>query len=153
MTELRRRFRILVTGSRNYTAEDIIRAALANVIAARGPENVTVIHGACPRGADAIADRIAIGWTGVTVERYPAVWDACSLGCPPDHRIKKRVGDTDHPGELDTYCPKAGPRRNALMVGLGADICLAFPIPGGRGTANCMKLATVAGIPVEEYRA
>lgn len=145
------RFRILVTGSRNYKNEDMIRTALANIIAWRGPENVIVIHGACPRGADALADQIATGWTGVTVERYAADWDHCIPGCP-DHRVTKRPGDTDHPGQLDTYCPKAGPRRNALMVGLSADICLAFPIPGGRGTANCIALAKLAGITVQEYR-
>ena len=44
-----------------------------------------------------------------------------------------------------------GPERNAHMVSLGADLCLAFPLPSSRGTRNCMRLAREAGIPVYVY--
>jgi hypothetical protein len=34
------------------------------------------------------------------------------------------------------------------MVSLGADICLAFPQPGSKGTWDCARKAADAGIPV-----
>lgn len=40
----------------------------------------------------------------------------------------------------------AGPERNGRMVRSGADLLVAFP--GGRGTANCIRQARAAGIPV-----
>ena len=43
---------------------------------------------------------------------------------------------------------KAGPERNAKMIASGADLVVAFP--GGRGTADCVKKALAAGIPVRE---
>lgn len=129
--------RILVTGSRTWTDEDTIRTAFAQVISQHGPENVTVVHGACPRGADALADEVATGWTGVTVERHPADWQS--------------------------FGKAAGYRRNREMVRSGADVCLAFiaecarpgcrrPRPHGtHGAAHCAELAELAGIPVRRF--
>lgn len=34
------------------------------------------------------------------------------------------------------------------MVDLGADLCLAFPLPDSRGTKDCMARAKKAGIKV-----
>lgn len=73
--DARKPFRVLITGSRSWTDEQAIRSALAAIVFMYGPENVVVIHGACPQGADALADRIASAWTGITVERHPADWD------------------------------------------------------------------------------
>jgi hypothetical protein len=47
-------FRLLVTGSRTWHDIPAIERALA-VILDRHPEGVLLVHGACPRGADAIA--------------------------------------------------------------------------------------------------
>jgi hypothetical protein len=47
-------FRLLVTGSRTWHDARVIEQALA-VIMDRHPEGVLLVHGACPRGADAIA--------------------------------------------------------------------------------------------------
>jgi len=41
----------------------------------------------------------------------------------------------------------AGPIRNAAMIAEHPDFVLAFP--GGRGTADCIKKAERAGIPVK----
>ncbi len=46
-------FRLLVIGSRTWDDPRTIERALA-VILARHPEGVVLVHGACPRGADAI---------------------------------------------------------------------------------------------------
>ena len=56
-----------------------------------------------------------------------------------------------HPAERGPDGRVLGPERNARMVALGADLCLAFPLPASRGTRNCMALARAAGIPVYEY--
>jgi hypothetical protein len=41
---------------------------------------------------------------------------------------------------------KAGALRNAKMLTVGAEICIAFP--GGRGTADMVRQATKAGLRV-----
>lgn len=119
-------FRVLITGSRTWRDEQTIRNALAAVVFQHDPANVTIVHGACPTGADAIADRIATDWgSGLTVERHPADWER--------------------------YGRRAGPLRNQHMVDLGADLCLAFQVNGSRGTADCIRRAERAGIPVRRY--
>jgi hypothetical protein len=42
----------------------------------------------------------------------------------------------------------AGPIRNQAMIDAGADLVIAFP--GGRGTADLIRRARKAGIPVRE---
>ena len=51
---MRQPFRLLVTGSRNWNDVRTIEQALA-VILHRHPEGVLLVHGACSRGANAIA--------------------------------------------------------------------------------------------------
>ena len=150
----RKPFRVLVTASRTFTDEQPIRDALAPIIAMHGPENVVVVHGDA-EGGDKTADRIATAWTGVTVERHPADWGRCSPSCRPAHRRGRR----DH----TTYCPAAGLRRDAEMVALGADLCLAFIDPctkpgcrkikphGSHGASHTADLAEKAGIPTRRY--
>lgn len=85
-----------------------------------------VVHGACPRGADQMAARLAAQLNpAVTAEPHPADWD--------------RWGKA------------AGFRRNAEMVALGADICLAFIRNHSNGATNCANLAMKAGIPLKRY--
>lgn len=113
--------RILITGSRHWAAEDDVWSALQPYA---GRQNVTVVHGACPTGADAIADTVARR-LGLNVERYPADW---SLG------------------------KKADPLRNQQMVDLGADICYAFVAPDSRGTVDCIRRAEAAGIKIVTFK-
>lgn len=53
-----------------------------------------------------------------------------------------------HPAEWGKYGDAAGPIRNAKMVSLGADVCLAFQKGNSSGTAGCITLADKAGITV-----
>lgn len=123
-----RTYRVLVTGSRNWTDRGVIRDALwyALIGPLEGNPDSVLIQGECEfGGADLIAKEFWKGWE-LPVEGYPAERDA--LG-----RI-------------------LGPKRNKEMVDTGADVCLAFPLPGSRGTRNCMHLAREAGIPVLEFK-
>lgn len=132
-------YRILVTGARDWSDDVAVAEALleARDTATRGAE-IVLVHGDCQTGADAIAKRWATTW-GWIVE--------------------------DHPADWERYRNAAGYRRNAEMVNLGADICLAFirpcvalrcrgrlPRHDSHGTAHCAGLARSAGILVIEVR-
>ncbi|MBF4458086.1 hypothetical protein [Pseudoclavibacter sp. VKM Ac-2867] len=41
---------------------------------------------------------------------------------------------------------RAGPVRNQRMAALGANVCLAFPCPGSRGTQSAVAAAQKHGI-------
>lgn len=126
--------RILVTGSRDWADANTVLTALTATATAHGAKHgltiadwrhfTTVVHGACPTGADHFADVWAkcYGWK---VERHPADW---SQG------------------------RRAGPLRNAHMVSLGADVCAAFIRNDSRGASGCMALAMDAGIPIRLFR-
>lgn len=113
--------RVLVTGGRNWNNTDTIWCALDRELEElTDEEELVVIHGGCPTGADELADQWAED-SGVAVNVFPADWD--------------------------TYGKAAGPIRNQQMVD-GADVCLAFPMGESRGTRDCMRRAKAAGIPV-----
>jgi hypothetical protein len=114
-------FRLLVTGSRTWDHVPAIEQAMA-VILARHPEGVLLVHGACPRGADAIAAAYAAKTLGYRTEENPVGW--------------RRYGRS------------AGYRRNAQMIALGADGCAAFIRGGSPGSTGTVRLARAAGIPV-----
>jgi hypothetical protein len=123
--------RILVTGSRDWTDLSALTFALGwtyGHLQARGlgPAGAVLVHGACPTGADAMADAV---WTGqnMPVERHPADWD--------------------------THLRRAGFIRNAEMVALGADVCLAFIRNGSNGATMTARLAEAAGIRTIIFRA
>ncbi|MGH3568652.1 MAG: SLOG family protein [Pseudonocardia sp.] len=115
--------RVLVTGSRTWTDTRIIRDALAT---AWGAGTAVLVVGACPAGADTLAEACWRAWGG-RVERHPADW--------------ARHGRT------------AGFLRNQHMVSLGADICLAFIRDNSPGASHTARLAESAGIPVHRHRA
>lgn len=118
-------YRILVTGSRDWDDVLTIEGALAMACYQNVP--AIIVHGACPKGADAIASR----WTrthrviGLTEEMHPANWQW----------LGKRAGFV----------------RNQLMVDLGADICLAFIKDGSRGSSHTATLAEEAGIHTRRW--
>lgn len=116
--------RILVTGWRDWPEQDkyVIWNRLNEYQAScEIPAQFVVVHGQCPYGGvDLYAEQWAVT-KGHKVEPHPA----------------RVVG-----GRI------LGPERNAKMVSLGADICLAFPGPRSRGTVDCMKKAEKAGIEV-----
>lgn len=140
--------RILVTGSRGWDNRQALydRLALAEQTLIDSDhvrylsEGITIVHGAAPAGADRWAHRWADSNFSVEEESHPADWKGPA---------KKG----------------AGFERNAYMVRLGADLCLAFlsvcglnncdkPHPHySHGASHCADLAEEAGIPTIRYYA
>ncbi|WP_425300572.1 SLOG family protein [Nocardia wallacei] len=128
--------RLLVTGSRDWTDRAAMRDALATAWRDLQPGPIVLVHGAA-EGADLMAAEI---WTngGLPDEPHPADWDICRPEC--DHPPRYRRDGTQ-------YCQAAGGYRNQEMVDAGADLLLAFPMPGSRGTWDCLRRAKIQRIP------
>lgn len=109
--------RVIVTGGRDWNEE----ARLRDTLDALTERDDVIIHGACPTGADAMAELWA-KHRGMDIERFHANW----------RELGKR----------------AGPIRNEKMIRAGADLVIAFE--GGRGTEHCKMLAKKYDIPVIE---
>lgn len=121
-----RQIRVLVTGSRTWEDADEIGYALLDAYNHFGP--FTLVSGACPQGADRIAEQIVEDWglSGMEIERHPADWEK--------------------------YGKRAGFIRNQEMVDSGIDFCLAFIRRGSKGASHTARIAKQAGIPTKEWR-
>ncbi|MFD7605183.1 DUF2493 domain-containing protein [Streptomyces mirabilis] len=119
--------RLLVTGSRTWTDRGLLQGVIGEVLwlGQLRPRDVLLIHGACPWGADAMADAFARE-IGIRVRRHPADWAV--------------------------HGKRAGFIRNAEMVSAGADLCMAFIRGGSPGASMTANLAQRAGIPTEIYK-
>jgi YspA, cpYpsA-related SLOG family len=115
----RMHLRVLITGSRDWTDEQQVRDDLELLLMLA---DLTVVHGACPTGADAHAH----AWC----QQYPD------------------VAEEQHPADWAMYGRAAGPCRNVVMVGTGADLCLAYIRNNSRGAHGTARTARTAGIPV-----
>jgi hypothetical protein len=118
--------RLLVCGSRTWTDRARLWQVLDRLVTEQSDgQVVTVIEGDA-RGADRLAGQLAHqrGWR---LERYPADWT--------------------HQGRA------AGFRRNARMLRQGRpDLVVAFtvgPLQQSRGTADMVRRARAAGVPVQ----
>ena len=127
-------YRIIVTGWRAWPVDLrwFVETKLRDFTGGRSAYNrpTILVHGDCPvgdGGVDGIAKRYVHG--------------------PYRHMVTAEA----HPADFAGRGPKAGPERNARMVAAGANICLAFPGPGSRGTWDCVRKAADAGIPVQIY--
>jgi hypothetical protein len=150
-------WRVLLTGSREWGDRKALWDVLTSIAAqcyGGGYVELVIVHGDCPDGADAIA-KAWVSWAtsrpwrrlSIRQEPYPADWPApCRPACKDGCRRLNRKGQW--------YCNAAGSYRNALMISLGADLCVAFFAIGARnsGTSGCAKGAGKAGIPVRRYR-
>ena len=119
--------RLLVTGSREFNEIDLVEQYLREGFYHLAqpeflPWSVTLVHGACPTGADALANLV---WKhqDMPIDPHPADWEG---------PLKKGAGFA----------------RNAEMVKLGADLCISFWQVGAanKGTMHCSDLAQAAGI-------
>lgn len=119
--------RVLITGSRDWSNDFLIHNVLTSfhwMLA--GDNQITLVSGACPTGADAICERVAqsLGWE---IERHPADWEK--------------------------YGKQAGFIRNTAMVKhpLGVDICLAFILDASKGATMTADMAEKRGIYTQRY--
>lgn len=115
--------RVLVTGGRNFTDRPAMFRALDTLAQLFGP--LFIIEGAA-RGADAAAAR----------------WAECRSSDPAVCSGRVTV-----PADWSRHGKRAGPIRNTEMLVLHRpNIVLAAP--GGTGTADMVRKAKAAGLPV-----
>jgi hypothetical protein len=138
-------YRVLVTGSRDWPKPELVCHALdaAFCEATNAGRLMTLVHGACPSGAD---DQAA-DWA--------------------NHMIRRDLPVKVEPHRAEDFgpWPACGPIRNKHMVSLGADACFAFigpctslrcrkpPPHPSHGASGCADLAEAAGIPVRKWTA
>ena len=121
-----RPFRLLITGSREWEDIERIWWALSKIHEKIGPREGVLIHGTA-RGVDQMA---AGHWLSI-------MNSAKRLG---PRRIE------GYPANWDTFGNRAGHKRNAHMVSLGANLCLAFIRNKSVGATDCARRAEKAGI-------
>lgn len=119
--------RLLITGSRTWESQETIGNAILATLDdwALPPQDVILVSGNCPIGADYMAEQAAYK-LGMEVELHPADWNK--------------------------HGKRAGFVRNAEMVDLGADRLLAFIRDESKGATMTLNLATKAGISADIYR-
>ena len=122
--------KVLVCGSRDWLNEPAVERELLKL-----PKGTIIVHGDCPTGADAIADKVARR-LGFEVRPYPANWE----------------------GELAATgsSKAAGPKRNAKILreehpdkaGKPFTFGLAFTedLARSRGTKDMTERARKAGV-------
>lgn len=140
-------YRVLVTGSRGWPHVDAVHTALATLERLRESQPMLLVHGACPRSPDTIADR----W----VKHSRAAWPGTGSAW-----LEPEV----HEADWLRYGVRSGFVRNAEMVALGADVCLAFigrcttarcrdnSVHDSHGASHCADLAERVGITTVRYR-
>ena len=136
--------RILVCGSRTWADEELLARFLAGWL----DRDRTLIHGAAPRGVDALAARYALTY-GIPMVPFPADWEVHPD--TPLAAIRTRADGT-------RYNAWAGGQRNTRMLLQGQpEIVLAFvdkPLGRSKGTNDMVNQARRANVPVvvTEYR-
>lgn len=130
--------RVLVTGSRNWTDRARVYNALRYLCEIQGlmyepdehgntmpdPSRITVVHGACPTGADFYADEWCLS-NDFLAETHPADWAR--------------------------YGKRAGYIRNDEMVMTEPDLCLAFIKNNSPGATMTADLAEKHGIKTVRF--
>jgi len=130
--------RLLVTGSRKWTNNDVIREALTEFQELCSMP-VILTEGEAP-GADKIA--AAIGkQLGMRIDPYPAKWkehdpEYCTSRC-----------------KSDGTCYGAGKKRNQVMLDTHPNYCVAFHKSNSPGTADMLERVIKKGIPFSVYTA
>jgi predicted Rossmann-fold nucleotide-binding protein len=113
--------RVIVCGGRDFSDMGAIASGMAAFEAEHGPVTV-LIHGNA-RGADTQA----------------GIWATLQ-----NRTSRPRIQIIPVPARWAEDGKRAGPIRNARMLGMGADAVIAFP--GGKGTADMVMRAKRAGV-------
>lgn len=114
--------RVLVTGGRDYADASTLWGAL-DVLRRESPHDALIIIQGGAHGADQMAREWCLSRL-VPYDNFRADWIA--------------------------HGSSAGPLRNQRMLDEGKpDLVVAFP--GGRGTADMVRRAEAAGVPVKQF--
>lgn len=105
--------RILITGSRSWDDIGYIRSVLSSLYSDMSPKDITLVSGACPKGADRLGELVAVelGWQ---LELYPADWN--------------------------TYGNRAGFVRNSEMIDTLPDMVVGFVRNESKGASMTVNL-------------
>lgn len=134
--------RILITGSRDWPDEEFVWEMIDIAILHRDAfgehdeswgRQITIVHGACPTGADAHASNYC--------EDHAGWWDNEGIA----------LSEEPHPANWKDLGKRAGFVRNSHMVNLGADLCLAFIKDDSKGASHTAAFAEERGIPTRRY--
>lgn len=113
--------KVVMTGSRDWTEFTAIWSAINRELteAMNRDEELLIIHGDCPTGADHLVEKICRE-CGVHTARVAARFE--SLG------------------------KKGGPLRNRVMAAMEPVAAYAFPLGESRGTNNCIVALKAIGV-------
>jgi hypothetical protein len=114
--------RVVVCGGRNFRSPAQVFRALDRLHAEH--RFTDLMQGGCPTGVD----------------RFAKEW----------RQTKPEIQGWTCEADWDRYGRSAGPRRNTRMAEWKPDLVIAFP--GGDGTADMVRKARAAGIPVHEIK-
>lgn len=145
---------LLLTGSQTWTHLASVAAIidLYTVHAYRRGRRLTLMHGDCDKGVDALGKLWATrrqreGWP-VDHDPHPANWTA---PCDPSRCRPGRDGKTHRRQRRDGswFCPAAGDFRNDIMVAKKPNWCEALTRNNSPGASHCFRAAGRAGIARE----
>lgn len=159
-------YRVMITGSREFTDKEIIREALKEARKRAGVKRIVVVQGTA-RGADSIASDLADVSKNAVSEPWPALWRRAPNGVfpentgpsghsnpnlPPYYRDEAlhQAGNSKWSPDFDK---RAGFSRNEAMLESGVDEVLAFLKIGAsnRGTNGAIKAAKKLELPITIY--
>lgn len=127
--------KLLVTGGRDFFNDRMVDRELRKLLN-DGDRHSILIHGGCT-GADTLCGEWAHGH-GIHTAKVRALWGYHTARDKDGFPVMRRTGNP------------AGVIRNSVMLLLQPELCLAFP--GGLGTANMIRLAEEAGVPVKRVK-
>lgn len=156
-------YRVMITGSREFTDKEIIREALKEARLRAGGQRIVVVHGGA-QGADKLAGKLAELSKNAIAEEWPALWrrapkdlfpentgknDHSNSSLPPYYRDEAIYQAANSSWSSD-YIRAAGFARNEAMLESGIDEVLAFRKSGAanKGTNGAIKAAERLGIKV-----
>jgi len=100
-------YKVLVCGSRDWLDYRILNETLDKVLekCQKKDQTLIIVHGACPRGADSMADEWATA-NKIQVRRYPAEWKKFGLYAGP--KRNKEMFELEKPEEVIAFtCSRA----------------------------------------------
>lgn len=156
-------YRVLITGSRDFTDREAMRSALQGARKRAEGRHMTIVHGGA-RGADALAAELATVAKSADPELWPALWRRAPEGTFPENtgpaghsnpKLPPYYRDEAlHQHEHSRWSPNfdraAGFARNEAMIESGIDEVLAFrkADAANRGTDGAIAAAKRHGLTV-----